>query len=202
MSKKSQQVYQFKIMLEEIKPPIWRRIQVPATYTFWDLHVAIQDAMGWQDYHLHQFDVQNPKSGKKDEIGIPHEEYENNTLAGWETPIASYFSLENKKAKYVYDFGDNWKHRILLEKILSQNPGSHYPICIAGERACPPEDCGGIWGYDDLLEIIQDKKHEEYESTMEWLGGHFNPEEFEAQNVHFDDPGERWEMTFKEAYAF
>lgn len=200
MSKKEQQIYQFKVTLKEIKPLIWRRIQVPATYTFWDLHVAIQDAMGWLDYHLHQFNIQNSKSGREDEIGMPHEEYENNTLAGWEAPIASYFSLENKKAKYIYDFGDDWKHRILLEKILPQKPGLHYPICIAGKRACPPEDCGGVWGYENLLEIIQDKKHEEYESTMDWLGGRFNPEEFDVKNVHFDDPQERWKMAFKEAY--
>ncbi|MBP7846174.1 MAG: plasmid pRiA4b ORF-3 family protein [Candidatus Pacebacteria bacterium] len=198
MAKTDQKIYQFKITLEEIKPSIWRRIQVLEAYTFWDLHVAITDAMGWLDYHLHQFDIQNPKSGKKDEIGIPHEEYENNTLPGWKIPIASYFSLENKKANYLYDFGDSWRHKILLEKILPQEIDSQYPICIAGERACPPEDCGGVGGYENLLEIIKDKKHEEYKRKMKWLGGSYNPEKFVLQDVYFANPKERWIRAFQD----
>ena len=198
MAKTDQKIYQFKITLEEIRPSIWRRIQVPETYTFWDFHVAITDAMGWLDYHLHQFDISNPKTGEKEEIGIPHEEYENNTLAGWKIPIASYFSMENKKANYLYDFGDSWRHKILLEKILPRELASQYPICIAGERACPPEDCGGVGGYENLLEIIKDKKHEEYKRKMKGLGGNYNPEEFVLQDVHFYNPKERWIRAFQD----
>lgn len=199
---KSTHVYQFKISLENIKPLIWRRIQVPETYTFWDLHVAIQDSMGWLDYHLHQFDLINPQIRRKEGIGIPDEDGELDILPGWEFPISSYFSLENKKADYLYDFGDGWEHMIVLEKILPQEQGSRYPICIAGERACPPEDCGGTWGYENLLEIIKDKKHEEYKRMMQWLGGKFNPEEFLPENVVFDDPKERWTIAFKDAIEF
>src|SRR3989338_6598283 len=199
---KSTQVYQFKISLENVKPLIWRRIQVPETYTFWDLHVAIQDSMGWLDYHLHQFDLINPQIRRKEEIGIPDEDGELEILPGWEIPISSYFSLENKKADYLYDFGDGWEHMIVIEKILPQEQGSRYPVCIAGERACPPEDCGGTWGYENLLEIIKDKKHEEYKRMMEWLGGKFNPEEFLPENVVFDNPQDRWAIAFEDAIEF
>jgi hypothetical protein len=196
------QIYQFRISLENIKPLIWRRIQVPETYTFWDLHVAIQDSMGWLDYYLHQFGLINTQIRRKEGIGIPDEDGGLDILPGWEVPISSYFSLENKKADYLYDFGDGWEHMIVLEKILPQVQGSYYPICIAGERACPPEDCGGTWGYENLLEIIKDKKHEEYKRMMQWLGGKFNPEEFRPENVVFDDPKERWTIAFKDVIEF
>lgn len=205
MKKNDQQVYQFKISLKDIKPPIWRKIQVPESYTFWDLHVAIQDAMGWYDYHLHAFNIVNPQTGIKEQIGIPYEEilaYEEFgevILPGWKTPLSSYFSLQNKRASYDYDFGDGWEHRILLEKILPYNADQKYPLCIAGERACPPEDCGGIWGYENLLEIIKDPNHEEHTRMMEWLGGSFNPEEFRSANVHFDNPQERWVRAFQDS---
>lgn len=198
MGMNTPQVYQFKITLEDVTLAIWRRIQVPETYTFWDFHVAIQDAMGWLDYHLHQFDIINPKTGRTEEIGIPDEDGELGHLAGWKIPIASYFSLENKKADYLYDFGDGWEHKILLEKILPQEQGLQYPICIDGERACPPEDCGGTWGYENLLKIIKDKKHKEYKSMMTWLGGRFNPEEFKLKDVSFDNPEDRWNIAFVE----
>ena len=197
MKKKYNQVYQFKITLEDSKPPIWRRIQVPETYTFWDLHVAIQDAMGWSDYHLHLFEVRDPSTGMKIEIGIPEKEYgeEGETLAGKKQKIADYFSMENRTADYVYDFGDNWEHKIQLEKILPREKGVNYPICIKGKRACPPEDCGGIWGYAELLEIIRNPEHEEHEEMLEWVGGEFDPEHFDVEEVHFDDPDKRRKMA-------
>ena len=189
-------IYQFKITLEGIKPIIWRRIQVPETYSFWDLHVAIQDAMGWEDYHLHEFEILNPKTGIKDNIGLPTDDWgdEGNILTGWKTPISSYFSALNKKATYQYDFGDSWDHKVVLEKILPFESGVQYPRCLAGERACPPEDCGGIWGYESLLEIMKDPEHEEYEERMEWLGGEFNPEKFNPDSIQFDDPKVRLKM--------
>ncbi len=146
MKKKFNQVYQFKIALWGIKPPIWRRIQVPETYTFWDLHVAIQDVMGWADYHLHLFEVVDPSTGIKIEIGIPEKEFGEygETRPGWKEKIADWFTMENRKADYTYDFGDNWEHKIELEKVLLREEGIKYPICIKGRRACPPEDCGGL----------------------------------------------------------
>jgi len=115
MKKKYNQVYQFKITLKGIKPPIWRRIQVPETYTFWDLHVAIQDAMGWIDYHLHEFELENPSTGLTVNIGSPNEDFGEEVLPDGGQKIADYFSMENRAADYVYDFGDNWEHKIQLK---------------------------------------------------------------------------------------
>ena len=144
MKKKFKKVYQFKITLKDIKPPVWRRIQVPESYTFWELHVAIQDAMGWLDYHLHIFEIINPSKDMKEEIGVPDEDFESDTktLPGRKLKIADYFSMDNAKANYQYDFGDNWEHTIKLEKIVARAEDAQYPVCIAGKRACPPEDCG------------------------------------------------------------
>lgn len=193
MKKQFNQVYQFKITLKEVKPPIWRRIQVPETYSFYDLHVAIQDAMGWSDSHLHQFEMNDPSSGNEVEIGIPDEDFadESETLPGWKQKIADYFSLKNPKAEYVYDFGDNWEHIVQLEKILPREEKVSYPVCIDGKRACPPDDCGGVWGYMNLLETISNPDDEEYEDMIEWLGGEFDPEQFDPDDVFFDDPTER-----------
>lgn len=193
MAKKFSNVYQFKIVLQEIKPLIWRRIQVPEHYSFWDLHVAIQDSMGWLDYHLHKFHIKNNPTRELEFIGIPDEDFDDEmaVLPGWEVPIKDFFTLENKKILYEYDFGDCWEHMILLEKILPKSPNVKYPICIAGARACPPEDCGGTMGYKNLLKIIGDPQHEEYVPTMEWLGGSFEPEKFNPSEVKFENPGRR-----------
>ena len=200
-----QLIYQFKVTLQGISPPIWRRTQVPAIYSFWDLHVALQDAMGWFDYHLHAFYF--PKSGKghQVEIGIPGEEImDDQVLAGWLVPIAEYFREPGQTALYQYDFGDLWEHEILFEGILIKEKKVKYPRCIAGERACPPEDCGGIPGYFHLLGVIKDPKHEEYEDMIDWLKGHvvnhypYNPDKFDPQKVHFWNPQKRWKMAFSE----
>lgn len=191
MKKKFDQVYQFKITLKGIKPPIWRRIQVPETYTFWDLHIAIQDAMGWVDYHLHEFEIVNPSTGEKARIGDPNEEsgfLGKKILSEQKQKIADWFSMENKVAEYTYDFGDDWKHKIRLEKILPRDKNIDYPICINGKRACPPEDCGGVWGYEEFLEALKDPKHEEHKEMLEWIGGEFDPEDFDVDEVSFSDP--------------
>jgi hypothetical protein len=188
MKKNFSQVYQFKITLKGSKPPIWRRIQVPETYTFWDLHVAIQDAMGWSFSHLHEFEVIDPLTGSVVSIGTPHKDYWKEVLPEWKVKIADYFSMENRSVDYVYDFGDNWVHKVELEKILPAEEGINYPICVKGKRACPPEDCGGIWGYEELLEILKNPNHEEYEETLEWLGEDFDPEHFDPKEVKFHDP--------------
>jgi hypothetical protein len=195
MKKKFDHVYQFKITLEGIRPPIWRRIQVPETYSFWDLHVAIQDAMGWLDYHLHEFTIRDPSTGSIVEIGFPDDEFGRKILTEWNQKIARYFSLKNSSAEYLYDFGDNWVHRLKLEKILPREKLVNYPICIKGKRAAPAEDCGGAGGYEDLLEIIKNPGHKEYEETMEWLGGEFDPEYFDPKAVNFDDPAGRLKIA-------
>jgi len=194
-------VYQFKITLKHIKPPIWRRIQVPENYDFWDLHVAIQDAMGWEDRHLHEFEMRNPISKEKVNIGIPDEESETfgeQIMPEYEQKIANWFSMENKKAKYVYDFGDYWEHDVVLEGILPKEKGIKYPRCIGGKRACPPEDCGSIPGYEEFLEAIKDPKNEMHKEMLDWVGGEFDPESFDPQEVVFDDPDERWKLAFED----
>ena len=191
-------IYQFKITLDEIEPNIWRRIQVPATYKFWDLHVAIQDSMGWLDYHLHAFRFRPKHKRKEIEIGIPYEYEDGNAiLAGWQIPITRYLTDPGQIIEYEYDFGDSWVHEILFEGILIKEEGLKYPICLAGERACPPEDCGSVPGYYNILEIMSNPNDEEYEDTVTWLEGEitryhpFKPDSFDPKQVKFDIPGWR-----------
>lgn len=198
MISRFKKVYQFKVTLKSMRPPIWRRIQVPGNYSFWDLHVAIQDAMGWTDTHLHVFEIINPRKDFKEEIGIPDEEFGSDgprVLAGWEKKISKYFTARNNEAIYIYDFGDDWQHTVKFEKILDRDKNVQYPLCLTGKRACPPEDCGGIWGYQELLEILSDSGHEEYEERIEWLGEDFDPEHFDVKEIHFDDPKDRWDYA-------
>lgn len=195
MKKKFNRVYQFRIALKDIKPVVWRRIQVPETYTFWDLHVAIQDVMGWFDCHLHQFEMLEPMTKTKVDIGLPDEEDEYEILPGWKQRILDYFSPENNTAHYIYDFGDNWTHTILLEKILPREKGITYPLCVEGQRSCPPEDCGGVWGYEKFLDVIMDPGHEKYEEMLTWAGD-FEPEYFDRAGVVFDDPAKRFKTLW------
>ncbi len=184
-------VYQFKILLEGSKPSIWRRIQVPENYSFWDLHVAIQDAMGWSDYHLHEFETTGQFFGNSQSIGIPDPAGDDDIIPGWKKKISKVFP-EEKKVRYVYDFGDDWEHVMTLEKILLVEDGVKYPICVAGKMACPLEDSGGLWGYYDKLEILKNPKHPEHADIVEWVGDElFDPTEFAAEEVFFSDPAKR-----------
>jgi pRiA4b ORF-3-like protein len=194
-------VYQFKLLLVGVEPPIWRRIQVPETYSFWDLHVALQDSMGWLDYHLHLFRVTRPVTGEVDQIGIPDTdafEGDEPTLPGWEIPITRYFPGASVVAHYDYDLGDGWEHELTLEAILPRQAGKKYPLCLDGARACPPEDCGGVGGYEELLTVIETPTHEDYERTLQWLGGRFDAEKFDPKRVKFDDPARRYELAFEQ----
>jgi hypothetical protein len=200
-------VYQFKITLLDILPPIWRRIQVPCKYYFWDLHVAIQDSMGWLDYHLHVFRFRGSHKNDGIEIGIPNDEMNDNIqdnviLPGWEIKISEYLTEPGSSMLYEYDFGDSWEHELLLEDISPKTIDTKYPRCLAGERACPPEDCGSVPGYYRLLEILKDPKHKEYKETNDWLKGHaknyypYHPDEFKPDKVHFDNPSKRLKNAF------
>jgi hypothetical protein len=180
-------------------PPVWRQIEVPATYSLWDLHVAIQDVMGWKDCHLHVFRFENPDGQGRVEVGIPDDdpfEGEPPTLPGWEQPIREYFEHPGMVVEYEYDFGDSWEHDVLFEGAVSRVNGVKYPRCTGGARACPPEDCGGVDGYQELLSVIFDPLNPEYERTKTWLGGHFNPEHFDPAQVTFDNPRKRWKVAF------
>jgi hypothetical protein len=197
-------VLQFRISLLDISPEIWRRIVVPQSYTFWDLHVAIQDAMGWLDYHLHQFESDALSLGGV-RIGIPDEEIEDTTfLPGWKLSIDAFFKRPGDMMTYSYDFGDDWRHCVLLEAILPAESSVAYPVCIAGERACPPEDCGGVFGYEHLLEALANPRHKEHKRMTGWLKRHAKPyypydaAKFDPNLVRFDDPAKRWKTAFED----
>ncbi|MBT3464336.1 plasmid pRiA4b ORF-3 family protein [archaeon] len=179
-------VFQFKITLKGITPAIYRKIQIVNSCTFWDLHVAIQDSMGWLDYHLHNFEVLNPITNALENITICSEDDEKLSS---EKKVKDYIDKNNNKMLYLYDFGDCWEHNIKLEKILNKE-NKKYPICIDGKRCCPPEDVGGIYGYKNFLTILKNPNHPEYPKTIEW-SGEFNPEYFDIQNVKFDNPKTR-----------
>lgn len=194
MQAPSTEIYQFKITLKGSKPKIWRRIQVPSNYSFWDLHVAIQDAMGWLDCHLHQFEIFDPQTNENIIISLIDDENGNYVICETKAKIAEHFLSPHQKANYEYDFGDCWEHEILFEKIVQTVIDSDYPKCIAGKRACPPEDCGGIGGYEEMLKIIKNPNHPQYEEQMEWLGGSFKPEIFHPELVRFNSSKERLKM--------
>jgi len=196
-------IYRLKIQLLHVDPPVWRRIEVPANGTFWDLHVAIQDSMGWLDCHLHAFARAEGGRMPAETIGIPDPDGFDPAPCrpGWETPMARWLQKRGDVVRYEYDFGDGWEHRLELEAIEPAAPGVAYPRCVAGERACPPEDCGGPPGYSELREILSDPRHEEHRSMRKWLGRPLDPERFDAGAVRFDDPAERFRIAFGDARA-
>lgn len=193
-------VLRSRVELRDIAPPIWREIEMPGDYSFWDLHVAIQDAMGWLDYHLHAFLPADREDNDGEwEIGIPCEDDPGGvreTLASWQVPIVKHFNQVGDRIVYVYDFGDEWTHDIVLEEITPSD--SERPVtCIGGERACPPEDCGGPWGYQTMLEALADPGHDQRADMKSWIGDSFDAERFDPAKVGFDDPNERWNRAFK-----
>lgn len=191
-------VLQFLIILTETDPPVWRRIQVPGDYTFWDLHVAIQDAMGWLDYHLHEFRVWNRVRRNMEHLGIPSDDdFGQPHRAGWDVPILPVVQDSELPMLYTYDFGDNWRHVVMFETYGMVEAATRCPRCVAGARKCPPEDCGGVGGFENFLEAIRNKRHPEHKSYLEWVGGSYNAEEFDPKEVHFDDPAERLRMAME-----
>lgn len=193
------EAYQFLIVLAGTQPLVWRRILVPSTYTFWDLHVAIQDAMGWKDYHLHEFELVGLPGEPSLRVGLPADDIadDRRPLPGWETPIDSVFMGDRSVARYHYDFGDDWVHAVIHEGYVAPKSGRKLPACIAGAGACPPEDCGGPPGYERFLKIIANPRDREYREMLDWVGGSFDPAKFDAKKVKFDDPGERWRRAFQ-----
>ncbi|HEY5858415.1 MAG TPA: plasmid pRiA4b ORF-3 family protein [Aldersonia sp.] len=173
-------VYQIKVNLVGAKPPIWRRLEVPAGITLAKLHDVIQIAFGWEGYHMHAFET------RYGTFGVPDPELGHKS----EKPVALEQVADGEKAKirYTYDFGDGWDHDIVVEKVLDREPKTRYPRCTAGRRATPPEDCGGIGGYEELVEILADPAHPEHEDKLEWLGlesgAEFDPARFDAGEVN------------------
>ena len=174
--KKSKLLYQFRITLLEIKPAIWRRIQV-TDCTLADLHKCIQAAFGWWDYHLHRFEIDGERFSRPapdgDNFGL---DFKNESQVLLSSLLPK--SANRTRWMYKYDFGDGWRHDVLFEGCPPLDPQVKYPLCLEGERACPPEDCGGSSGYVDYLAAISDPNHEQHAETLEWRGP-FDPEAFD-----------------------
>lgn len=179
-SKKVRSIYQIKITLKGIRPPIWRRVQVRSNTTLGHLHWVIQFSMGWTNSHFHSFSIQGVEYGVPvpdlgfDEMGLRDEQ---------PVKLSNVIPGEKFKFTYLYDFGASWEHEILVEKVLEADPTIDYPICVKAKRACPPEDCGGTWGYQEFVETIQSPEHPEHEEMLEWVGGSFDPEDAEFDEI-------------------
>jgi hypothetical protein len=171
-------LYQIKITLKDVRPPIWRRVEVTSSTTLGLLHEIIQTTMGWTNSHMHQFTIHNV------EYGTPQPEFDFDVEDEALVKLSQVVTGEKFKFLYTYDFGDGWDHEILIEKILTPHPERHYPFCVTGKRACPPEDCGGAWGYSDLLAAIQDPNHPEHEERLEWIGDDFDPAAFYLEETN------------------
>ena len=179
--KEEPSVYQLKITLLGIEPPIWRRIQVPNTLLLCCLHDALQAVLGWTDSHLHQF-VKDDTYWSDPEW---YEDYDDiDVIDESRVRVGRVLKAEGESVRYDYDFGDNWQHEVILEKILPAPAVRPRPVCRGGKRHRPPEDVGGTSGYEEFLEVIFDPTHEEYERYLTWAGGSFQPEEFDQRAVN------------------
>jgi hypothetical protein len=192
-------VYQLKVTLDDSKPPIWRRLLVPENVTLYELHAILQIAMGWTNSHLHMFRIGgqiygDPEDDEFGDLGTQDENrYRLNKVVG----------RRGMTFHYEYDFGDSWEHSILVEEILPAGKGVTYPVCVKGKRACPPEDVGGVWGYEGFLEAIADPEHEEHDEYLEWVGGEFDPEEFDLEEINTVLPNyRRFDAYLDELYPY
>ena len=171
-------IYQLKITLKDIRPPIWRRLLILSTDNLEDVHIALQIAMGWTNSHLHAFRKDH------DSYGMPDDDFPSDMLDEIDYRLDHLLQKEKDKFIYEYDFGDGWGHEVVLEKILPFEPGTKLPACIKGKRTCPPEDVGGFPGYEMFLETITDPSNPEYKEILEWVGGEFDPEHFDLVEVN------------------
>ena len=172
-------IYQFKITLLGTNPKIWRRIQIPDCKLN-NLHSHIQAVMGWENSHLHHFDIKGVRHGIPEHLDL---EGDGGIIDSKKIRVSQLVPEDGKKIafRYTYDFGDNWEHEVLFEGIMKPSPETTYPVCVEGERACPPENCGGPHGYEHLLEVLADPKHEEHRDLLEWVSEDFDPELFDAR---------------------
>lgn len=187
-------IYQLKATLREAKPPIWRRVEAPSNTSFYLFHCIIQGAMGWTNSHLHQF--------IKDEehYGIPSDEDFFDVTDERKVKLSDLLHKEKDSIYYEYDFGDGWEHKVELEKISEPEKGVTYPRLIKGKNACPPEDCGGVWGYMDLVKTLKNPKDPEHETMLEWMGlesaDDFDPEAFDL-DAHQQEMMEMYQFGIK-----
>ncbi len=182
-------IYQVKVTLQDLRPPVWRRLLVPPDIPLNEFHVVLQIAMGWADLHLHGFRIRTKRPQRQRRSWMHLEPQDEEVLR-----LCDVLQREKEAIFYEYDFGDDWEHRIVLEKILPPDPGRALPVCIKGKRACPPEDCGGVWGYAVLMQALRDPDHPRHEEAMDWLGPDWDPEDFDLEEVNaglracFSDP--------------
>jgi hypothetical protein len=189
--RKAPSLYQLRIALQNILPPVWRRIVVPGRLRLNCLHDTLQIVMGWTDSHLHQFE----KDGAVYSVPCPESEQDPefaHVIDSSRIRLDQLLTNEGDSLIYLYDFGDGWRHEVILEKILPDSDSSMPPQCLAGERHCPPEDVGGAHGYSVFLDIIFDPSHEEHESMVRWVGGRFQPEDFSVMAVNQVLSRRRW----------
>lgn len=174
-------ILQLKIYLEDIEPKIWRRFLVSDSWTFDELHRIIQEVMGWENYHLYEFDINRIK------IGLMDDDVDYDLEDAKKAQIGQYLNKKGQKFSYLYDFGDGWEHKLIIEEITEdKREGERYPCCITGERACPPEDCGGVNGYERFLEVLKTGKdpwNEDVKELKEWLGD-WGPEKFNIIKIN------------------
>lgn len=184
-------ILSLKITLNKTNPAIWRRVLVPASVKFFDLHHIIQISMGWKNSHLFEFQVGDYKIGYTDD---ENEGFEDTAHAG-EIALDLLLLKEGLTFTYLYDFGDYWQHTVEIEKILTKKEGKIYPVCTDGQLACPSEDSGGI---HENLEILKDPKHPEYKEVKRWLGRGYDPEKFDIDKVNKELPKfKRWMKHWK-----
>jgi hypothetical protein len=170
-------IFELKIQLREVRPPVWRRVLVPGEMTLGKLHEVVQVAMGWTNSHLHEFDIDGAR------YGLPDPGWGVNEVADECRVKLFRVAGEGSRLRYAYDFGDGWEHDMVVEKVLAPQPGTRYPCCIGGRGACPPEDVGGPWGYQGFLAAVADAGHDEHEQWIEWVGGGFDPDAFDVASV-------------------
>ncbi len=177
-------IIQLKIILAETKPSVWRRIQIENQTTFFELHHIVQIAFGWKNYHMYEFFIDGHKLGAPDDYMADVPSNDEGVIDSRDISLESLIIGPGEKFSYMYDFGDAWKHIITVEKFLPKEQEGKYPVCLDGELACPPEDCGGIPGFYNLLEILKDKKHPEYKDSKRWVGKNFDPLLFNKEKVN------------------
>jgi hypothetical protein len=173
-------VYLLKVELEGSSPPIWRRIQVPGDITLGVLHSVLQEAMGWENCHMHEFKIGKDSYGS---VGEGDDLFAMGMKKDKGMLLKDVLPSVTRTFQYIYDFGDDWVHKVTVEKMSPHEAGIPLVYCLEGERACPPEDCGGIYGYYDYLEVLKDPGHPEYEEIKEWMGRH-DPARFDLDRVN------------------
>lgn len=183
MAKAKEKILQLKIQLRDSKPPIWRRVLVKESTLLGDLHIILQVIMGWTDSHLHMFLHNGQEYGPfypDDDYNEDIEDLKNED----HYTVRDFLKRAKAKMVYIYDFGDDWTHEIILEGTEKDCKEPFLPACITGEKACPPEDCGGISGFYRMLSQLEDKESEDYEEIRDWLGEDFNPDFFDIKKIN------------------